>query len=102
MIESNINQNAYIIRINRPKVNAIDSETLIALENEIKKATEDIETKYTGSEIEIGFNSKYILDMINNLDDEEINLNFKDAASPVIVKEESNPDLIYVLMPMRV
>ena len=44
MIESNINQNAYIIRINRPKVNAIDSETLIALENEIKKATEDIET----------------------------------------------------------
>ena len=44
MIESNINQNAYIIRINRPKVNAIDSETLTALENEIKKATEDIET----------------------------------------------------------
>ena len=44
MIESNINQNAYIIRINRPKVNAIDSETLKALENEIKKATEDIET----------------------------------------------------------
>ena len=33
-----------VIRINRPKVNAIDSETLKALENEIKKATEDIET----------------------------------------------------------
>ena len=44
LMESNINQNAYINRINRPKVNAIDSETLKALENEIKKATEDIET----------------------------------------------------------
>ena len=65
-------------------------------------ATEDIACKYDGNEIEIGFNSKYILEMINNLEDEEISLNFKDASSPVTANEEINPDLIYVLMPMRV
>ena len=55
-----------------------------------------------GDEMEIGFNSKYILEMINNLEDEIVILDFKDSASPVIAKEESNPNLIYVLMPMRV
>jgi DNA polymerase III sliding clamp (beta) subunit (PCNA family) len=40
--------------------------------------------------------------MINNLEDDEITLSFKDSSSPVIATEESNPNLIYVLMPMRV
>ena len=65
-------------------------------------ATEDIATDYDGDEIEIGFNSKYILEMINNLEDQEITLNFKDSSSPVTAMENSNRDLIYVLMPMRV
>lgn len=65
-------------------------------------ATEDIVSNYNGNEIEIGFNSKYILEMLNNLEDEEITLNFRDSSSPVTAKEDSNPDLIYVLMPMRV
>ena len=73
-----------------------------SINSENGTATEDIETKYSGDEIEIGFNSKYILEMINNLEDEEIILNFKDSSSPVTASEKSNSDLIYVLMPMRV
>ena len=65
-------------------------------------ATEDIVTQYDGTEIEIGFNSKYILEMINNLEDDEIVLTFKDNSSPITATEKSNPDLIYVLMPMKV
>ena len=64
--------------------------------------TEDIITKYEGEEIEVGFNSKYILEMVNQLTDEEISLEFNDSSSPVIAIESSSPDLIYVLMPMRV
>ena len=65
-------------------------------------ATEDINTEYTGDEMEIGFNSKYILEMINNLEDEKVILRFNDSSSPVIATEDSNPNLLYVLMPMRV
>ena len=75
---------------------------LSAVNSENGMATEDITTKYSGEEIEIGFNSKYILEMINNLEDDNITLSFKDSASPVTASEESNPDLVYVLMPMRV
>ena len=48
------------------------------------------------------FNSKYILEMINNLEDENITLSFDNESSPLIATESSNPELIYVLMPMRV
>ena len=73
-----------------------------SINTESGTATEDIITQYTGEELEIGFNSKYILEMINNLEDEEIILKFKDSSSPVTATEESNLGLIYVLMPMRV
>jgi len=75
---------------------------LSSFNSESGTATEDIITDYSGDEIEIGFNSKYILEMINNLQDDEIVINFKDSASPIIATEDSNPNLIYVLMPMRV
>ena len=65
-------------------------------------ATEDIITEYDGQEIEIGFNSKYIYEMINQLDDEKVVLKFNESSSPVIASELSNPNLLYVLMPMRV
>jgi DNA polymerase-3 subunit beta len=75
---------------------------LSSANNENGMATEDVIAEYGGKEMDIGFNSKYILEMINNLEDQEIILNFKDSSSPVIAHEESNPNLVYVLMPMRV
>ncbi len=75
---------------------------LISIGSDSGSATEDIVAEYAGQEIEIGFNSKYILEMVNQLDDEKIHLKFDNSTSPVIAAENSNPDLIYVLMPMRV
>ena len=79
-----------------------DMINMSSANNESGMATEDLAVNYSGDEIEIGFNSKYILEMINNLEDEQISLCFKDSSSPVTAIEESNSDLIYVLMPMRV
>jgi DNA polymerase-3 subunit beta len=79
-----------------------DMMNMTSVDTESGQATEDINTQYKGNEIEVGFNSKYILEMINNLDDESITLSFNDESSPLIATETSNPELIYVLMPMRV
>ena len=79
---------------NLMNISSVDSENGLA--------TEDIVTEYSGNQMEVGFNSKYILEMINNLEDDKITLSFNDTSSPVIATEQSNPDLIYVLMPMRV
>ena len=75
---------------------------LNSINNESSTASEDLIINYDGDEIEIGFNSKYIMDIVNNLEDNEISINLKDNTSPVIAKEDTNVNLVYVLMPMRV
>ena len=75
---------------------------LNTINNESSTASEDLKIIYAGDEIEIGFNSKYIMDIVNNLEDEEISINLKDNTSPIIALENSNDNLVYVLMPMRV
>ena len=42
------------------------------------------------------------MDIVNNLEDEIISIDLKDGSSPIIAKEKSNSNLVYVLMPMRV
>ena len=75
---------------------------LSTINNENSTATEDLEAKFDGNEIEIGFNSRYIMDILGNLEGEEIKLSFNDNVTPIIAQEQSNSDIIYVLMPMRV
>ena len=75
---------------------------LNTINTESSTASEDLDISYEGDEIEIGFNSKYIMDIVNNLEDNEISINLKDNTSPVIAQENSNTNLVYVLMPMRV
>ena len=117
------NDNSNILKINRNKLlSAVDRVSTIANEkspvikfkllenvlnlntinNESSTASEDLNVEYNGDEIEIGFNSKYIMDIVNNLEDNEISINFKDNTSPIVAKENSNTNLVYVLMPMRV
>ncbi len=75
---------------------------LSTINNENSTATEDIEVKYEGNEIEIGFNARYIMDILDNLEGDEIKLLFNDNSTPIIAKEYLSSELIYVLMPMRV
>tara|TARA_B100002052_G_scaffold295050_1_gene320859 strand:- start:229 stop:1344 length:1116 start_codon:yes stop_codon:yes gene_type:complete len=75
---------------------------LNTVNNENSTATEDLDANYNGKNIEIGFNSKYVMDIINNLEDDNIFINLKDNSSPITISEKSKPNLIYVLMPMRV
>ena len=117
------NDNSNILKINRELLlSAVDRVSTIANEkspvikfkllqnvlnlntinNESSTASEDLKINYNGDDIEIGFNSKYIMDIVNNLEDDEITINLKDNTSPIIALENSNSNLVYVLMPMRV
>jgi len=85
------------------KFNLLENNlNLNTINNQSSTASEDLQLDYKGDDIEIGFNSKYIMDLVNNLEDEEISIKFKDNTSPIIAQEKSNSNLVYVLMPMRV
>ena len=79
-----------------------DLVNLSTFNNDNSSATEDIKAKYHGKEIEIGFNAKYIMDILDNLEGKEIKISFNDNSSPIIIHEKIDSENIYVLMPMRV
>lgn len=66
-------------------------------------AHDEIMVKYEGEELETGFNSRYLLDILGQIEGDNINIKFKDGASPSIIQSEKDADAsLYVLMPIRV
>ena len=65
-------------------------------------ATEELEVSYTGDAIEIGFNSRYLLDIANQIEGDNVEFSLADSGSPTIVRDQEDGSSLYVLMPMRV
>jgi DNA polymerase III subunit beta len=87
---------------------ALDRGNLVvsATSPENGTAVEELEVRYQQSPIEIGFNSRYLLDITEQIDGEYVQFQMADAGSPTIVRdaapEASGASALYVLMPMRV
>tara|TARA_Y100000992_G_scaffold258769_1_gene193069 strand:- start:3285 stop:4397 length:1113 start_codon:yes stop_codon:yes gene_type:complete len=52
-------------------------------------------------DLEISFNSRYLIDVASQLDGENIEIFFNDSGSPALIKDPSDFDSIYVVMPMK-
>ena len=52
-------------------------------------------------ELDISFNSRYLLDIASQLDGDKIEFFLKDTGSPALIKDPSDFDSIYVVMPMK-
>ncbi len=65
-------------------------------------AIEEFEVSYNGDNIEIGFNSRYLLDILYQISSEVTTFDLADSVSPAVIKDLDNDNSIYVLMPMRV
>jgi len=76
--------------------------TLSATSAENGSATEELEVGFDHDEIEIGFNSRYLLDITSQIDSDGAEFVLADASSPTIVRDGEDPSALYVLMPMRV
>jgi len=65
-------------------------------------ATEEIEVDYAADPIDIGFNSRYLLDIAGQIEGEAAVLRLADPGSPTLIQDRNAKGALYVLMPMRV
>ena len=65
-------------------------------------ATEELEVDYQADPLDIGFNSRYLLDIAAQIDGEVAVLKLADPGSPTLIQDRDAPGALYVLMPMRV
>ena len=65
-------------------------------------ATEEIEVDYDSDPLDIGFNSRYLLDIASQIEGETALLKLADPGSPTLIQDKDTKGALYVLMPMRV
>jgi DNA polymerase-3 subunit beta len=69
---------------------------------ELGDAHEEIDVDYGGKEFKIGFNAKYILDVLSSMEDEDVNIELKDQLSPGLMRPNTDQNYTCVIMPMRI
>jgi DNA polymerase III subunit beta len=65
-------------------------------------ATEELQVEYESDPIDIGFNSRYLLDIAGQIESEAAVLKLADPGSPTLIQDKDAKGALYVLMPMRV
>ncbi len=68
---------------------------------ELGEAREDFEIDYQGPETSIGFNARYMIDILQSMGDEQVVMVFKDNISPAMITPTATDDYQTVVMPMR-
>lgn len=69
---------------------------------ELGDAKEEIEVDYKGKELKIGFNARYVLDVLASMNDEIVRIELNDQLSPGVVRPHDDKTYTCVVMPMRI
>jgi DNA polymerase-3 subunit beta len=69
---------------------------------ELGDAKEEIEVGYDGKDLKIGFNAKYITDVLNAITDDEVDFEINDQLSPGLMRPHNDASYTCVVMPMRI
>ncbi|MFN4097833.1 MAG: DNA polymerase III subunit beta, partial [Sphingomonas sp.] len=65
-------------------------------------AAEEVPGEYAAQPFEIGFNSRYLMDILGQIESDLVEVHLADAAAPTLIRENDKSPALYVLMPMRV
>jgi DNA polymerase-3 subunit beta len=79
-----------------------DKVTLSVTSPESGTATEELPADYGSDTLEIGFNARYLLDILGEIEGDTVEVHLADAAAPTLLRENDKSNALYVLMPMRV
>jgi DNA polymerase III subunit beta len=69
---------------------------------ELGDAKEELEIDYKGPDLKIGFNSRYIEDVLKNIDQDKVEFELNDHMSPGVLKAFGKDNYVNVVMPMKI
>ncbi len=79
-----------------------DRVTLSVTSPENGTASEDVPADYSAAGFDVGFNSRYLIDILDQVEGDLVEVHMADAAAPTLIREAEDSEALYVLMPMRV
>ena len=85
------------------KLKASDAKLVVSAQTvDVGDAEEEIQADYKGEETSIAFNSRYVLDVLKVLEEEETDIQLRDSASAGLIKPVKDDSYIYIIMPVRI
>ena len=85
------------------KLSLSDGQLVLSVNNpDSGSAEEELAVGYSSDALDIGFNSRYLLDIANQLSSDETTFMLADPGSPTLIRDKGTEGALYVLMPMRV
>lgn len=81
------------------------SENLMKISSsnpDIGEANDEIVIEYSGESLTLGFNARYLLDILEVMDSDKVHLEMQAQLSPVLVRDEKDAEYRCVIMPMRI
>lgn len=66
------------------------------------EGNEKIKAEFSSEELNISFNSKYLIDIASEVEDRNLKMSLKDSVSPVLIEDSSDKNSYYVIMPMKI
>lgn len=85
------------------KLSLVPQKITLSVESpEIGSAIEEVDVEYEGPEMHVGFNARYMLDILAHIDTPNTFLKFGETNTPIILTDDDSDIALFILMPMRI
>lgn len=79
-----------------------ENNLVITSKSEEGNVKEEVVIEKTGDDLEIGFNAKYVLDVLKAIEDEEVQMLFNTSISPCLIRPIKGDEFEYLILPVRI
>lgn len=83
------------------KLELEENKMVITSNSQLGMVREELNIILQGDNLKIAFNSKYLIDVLRIMDEEEIVLKFSSSVSPCIIKNKIKDNCTYLVLPVR-
>ncbi|MCR1952957.1 MULTISPECIES: DNA polymerase III subunit beta [unclassified Clostridium] len=83
------------------KLDVQEENMIITSNSQLGKVREELSINLQGEPIQIAFNSRYLLDVLKNVDDDEIKMEMTSSVSPCVIKCKNTDNSKYLVLPVR-
>jgi DNA polymerase-3 subunit beta len=66
-----------------------------------REGTEEVSCTFTGDDMTINFNARFLMDILSQISGETTVLNIRDSMTPVMFRDASSDSALFVMMPLR-
>lgn len=83
------------------KLSIEDDNMVITSNSQLGMVREEINIILQGQPLQIAFNSKYLIDVLKIMEEEEISMEFSSSVSPCVIKNKGKNNCTYLVLPVR-